>query len=279
VAGQKYHYSVIAVNPFGDSDPSSEFVIVPKLALPLLEAAKIDPNAKVGDSVTTKAHYLGTDYLGRDTLARLLVGARISLFIGIVAPFLWVLVGLIFGAVSGYFGGMIDNIMMRIADLITTVPELLILIMLQVVMGSGPVTLIVAMVISLWARVAISIRGEVLRIREMEYVQSAKVLGTPTRKIISKHVFPNVLGSLIVLFSLAIPQAIFTEAFLSFIGLGIAPPLPSWGTITREGAKVFLTYPLQLLFPAVMMSLTMLAFNLFGDGLRDALDPKMRGAK
>lgn len=279
VGDESYYYRVVAANAFGDSEGKALLLVRPKLTLSLGDAQKIQSQVKVGETIMTKPHYLGTDYLGRDTLARLLVGAQISLSIGLIAPFFYVLFGLIFGAVSGYFGGLIDNIMMRVADLITTVPELLVVIMLQVVMGSGPVTLIIAMVISLWARTAITIRGEVLRLREMEFVHSAKVLGTPTHKIIARHILPNVMGTVIVLYSLAIPQAIFTEAFMSFIGLGIAPPTPSWGTITREGAKVFLTYPLQLLFPALMMSVTMLAFNLLGDGLRDVLDPKLRGAK
>ena len=276
--GETYYYAVTAFNAFGDSAPSSLLKVTPKLALSLNDALKIDGNAKVGSTIVTNPHYLGTDYLGRDMFARVMSGARISLFIGFAAPTIYVLLGIIYGCISGYFGGLIDNIMMRIADLITTVPELLIVIMLQVVLGSGPTTLIIALVMGAWPGIGQQIRGEVLRLREMEFVHAAAVLGTPFRKVIFRHMLPNVMGTVLVLFSIAIPRAIFAEAFLSFIGLGIAPPTPSLGSVTREGAKVFLAYPHELVIPAVLLSVTVLAFNLLGDGLRDALDPKLRGA-
>jgi len=278
-SGETYFYAVTAFNAFGDSLPSPLLEVVPKLALSLTDALKIDGNATVGSVIQTNPHYLGTDYLGRDMFARVMSGARISLFIGFAAPTLYVLLGIIYGCISGYFGGLVDNIMMRIADLITTVPELLIVIMLQVVLGSGPTTLIIALVMGAWPGIGQQIRGEVLRIREMEFVHAAEVLGTPFRKVIFRHMLPNVMGTVLVLFSIAIPRAIFAEAFLSFIGLGIAPPTPSLGSVTREGAKVFLAYPHELVIPALLLSLTVLAFNLLGDGLRDALDPKLRGAK
>lgn len=274
-----YYYTVSAFNAFGDGPASAPLIVKPKLALSVTDAQKIDPNAKAGDTITTNAHWLGTDYLGRDMLARVMSGARISLLIGFLAPLIYVFIGIIYGCISGYFGGLIDNIMMRIADLITTVPELLIVIMLQVVMGSGPTTLIIALVLGAWPAIGAQIRGEVLRIREMEFVHAAEVLGTPFRNVIFRHMLPNVMGTVLVLFSIAIPRAIFAEAFLSFIGLGIAPPMPSLGSVTREGAKVFLAYPHELVIPALLLSVTVLAFNLLGDGLRDALDPKLRGAK
>ena len=163
--------------------------------------------------------------------------------------------------------------------LIVTIPNLLVLIMLQVVMGSGPVTLVIALVLADWAAISQQVRGEILRIREMEFVHAAELLGTSFWKLIFRHLLPNVMGTVLVLFSIAIPRVIFTEAFLSFIGLGIAPPLPSLGSVTREGAAVMSTYPMQLFFPALLLSLTVLAFNLFGDGMRDALDPKQRGTR
>lgn len=278
-AGTTYFYAVVAFNSMGDSQPSVLLEVQPKLALTLDAARKFDPSAKPGDEVRTFAHYLGTDYLGRDMLARLLVGARISLSIGFIAPFLFVFIGVIYGCVAGYFGGLVDNILMRVADTIVTIPNLLILIMLQVVMGSGAVTLVIALVISDWAAVSQQVRGEVLRIRGMEFVHAAEILGTSFWRLIFRHLLPNVMGTVLVLFSIAIPRVIFTEAFLSFIGLGIAPPLPSLGSITREGASVMSTYPLELLIPGLLLSLTVLAFNLFGDGTRDALDPKQRGVR
>jgi oligopeptide transport system permease protein len=269
----------MAFNAFGDSPASPDLVAEPKLALPLAVAQTLDPAAKVGSMVLTRPHYLGTDYLGRDLLSRVLAGARVSLTIGFVAPLLYILFGIIFGSIAGYFGGLIDDIMMRVADVISTVPELLVVILLQVVLGSGITTLIIAMVAVSWARSARQIRGEVLRLREMEFVHAAKVLGTGFRKIVFRHLLPNVMGTVLVMLTLAVPQAIFTEAFLSFIGLGIAPPMTSWGLVTKEGARVFLTYPHELIIPSALICTTMLAFNLFGDGLRDALDPKLRGAK
>jgi len=272
-----YFYFVTAFNSFGDGPSTKALEVRPIRALTLQDALKINPEAKIGETITTNAHIFGTDYLGRDLLARIMVGARISLFIGFGAPLIYVLVGIIYGSISGYFGGLIDDFMMRITDIVATVPELLVVILLQVVMGSGVVTLLIALVAVAWARSARQIRGEVLRLREMEFVQAALVLGTPFRKIVFRHLLPNVMSTVLVVLTLAVPSAIFTEAFLSFIGLGISPPMASWGTVTKDGAQVFLTYPHELLIPSIMICLTMLAFNLFGDGLRDALDPKLRG--
>jgi oligopeptide transport system permease protein len=279
VADQLYHYTVIASNAVGESEPPSAISAQPKLVLNLSDARNFKSDAKPGDIVTTKPHLLGTDYLGRDLLARLLTGTRISLSVGLLAPILFVFVGIVYGAIAGYLGGFIDNVMMRFADILVTIPNLLILIMLQVVMGSGPLTLVCALVIADWAGVSQQIRGEVLRIRDMEYIHAAELLGTSFSTMLFKHIFPNIMGTVLVLFSIAIPRVIFTEAFLSFIGLGISPPLPSLGSVTREGAEVMSTYPFALFIPAVLLSLTVLAFNLLGDGTRDALDPKQRGTR
>jgi oligopeptide transport system permease protein len=278
-SGETYYYRVAAVGVFESSAPSQYVKVEPKLGLKLNQAQEIEPEAQIGEIIKTNAHYLGTDHLGRDILARILAGARISLFIGFVAPLLYIFFGVVYGAISGFIGGFVDDVMMRIADIVTTIPELLAVIMLQVFLGSGKWTLIIAMVLVAWSRSARQIRGEVLKLREMEFVHAAQVLGTPFRKTLMRHLLPNVSGTILVLFTLAIPQAIFTEAFLSFIGLGIAPPDASWGTITNEGGKVLATYPHQLLAPALMICFTMFAFNMLGDGLRDALDPKLRGAK
>ncbi len=277
--GQQLYYFVTAFNAFGESADPKAVIVTPKLALPLDIALTLDPSATIGSHVLTNPHYLGTDYMGRDMLARVLAGARISLFIGISAPLLYIFIGIIYGCISGYFGGFVDNAMMRVADVVSTVPELLVVILLQVVLGSGVTTLVIAIVVISWARSANQIRGEVLRLREQEFVHAAKVLGTGFRKIVTRHLLPNVMGTVLVLLTLSVPSAIFTEAFLSFIGLGVQPPMASWGVVTKEGARVFLTYPHELLVPALLICGTMLAFNLLGDGLRDALDPKLRGAK
>jgi oligopeptide transport system permease protein len=278
-AATEYFYAVAAFNSLGDSSPSELASAKPKLVLSLEDAKKFNPAAVPGMEIKTLPHYLGTDYLGRDLLSRVLVGARISLSIGFLAPFFFVFIGIVYGSVSGYFGGMIDNIMMRIADIIVTIPNLLVLIMLQVALGSGAFTLVVALVVADWAAVSQQIRGEILRIREMEFVHAAELLGTSFWKLIFRHLLPNVMGTVLILFSISIPRVIFTEAFLSFIGLGIAPPMPSLGSVTREGASVMSTYPMELFIPALLLSVTVLAFNLFGDGMRDALDPKQRGTR
>lgn len=278
-SGETYHYFVVGFNAFGDSLEPAHVSTAPKFSLTLDIAQHINPDVKVGDKVFTKPHYFGTDYLGRDLLARVMVGARISLLIGFVVPILYMLIGIIFGSIAGFFGGLIDEIMMRTADVVATVPELLVVILLQVVMGSGLTTLIIALVAGSWSRSARQIRGEVMRLREMEFVHASKVLGTNFPTIIFRHLLPNVMGTVLVLLTMGVPYAIFSEAFLSFIGLGIAPPMASWGVVAKEGARVFLTYPHELLIPSVLICLTMLAFNLLGDGLRDALDPKLRGAK
>ncbi len=277
--GTTYYYVIAAFNMFGDSLDAEVLTVQPRFAVQPEVARAIDPNAQPGMVIRTKPHYLGTDYLGRDMLARIMIGARVSLFIGFAAPILYILFGIIYGSVSGYFGGIVDDLMMRVTDIVATVPELLVIIILQVVLGNGVTTLIIALVAVSWARSARQIRGEVLRLREMEFVHAAKVLGTGFPTIVARHLLPNVMGTVLVLLTLAVPSAIFTEAFLSFIGLGIEPPMTSWGIVTKEGAAVFVTYPLELLIPSLMICLTMLAFNLLGDGLRDALDPKLRGAK
>jgi oligopeptide transport system permease protein len=279
LAGQTYIYAVFAYNAFGDSAEAARIRVTPRLALTLEDAQKFKPDAAVGTEVLTHPHYLGTDHLGRDLLARLFIGGRVSLFIGFFAPLIFIFVGVLYGCISGYVGGIVDDLMMRFADMVSTVPDLLALIILQVFLGSGLSTLVIALVMVSWARSARQIRGEVLKLRESEFVYAAKILGTSTRKIIVRHLLPNTTGTILVLFTLAIPQAIFTEAFLSYVGLGIKPPLASWGMVVNEGAKNFATYPHQVLVPALVISLTMLAFNKLGDGLRDALDPRLRGAE
>jgi oligopeptide transport system permease protein len=276
---KEFYYSVTAENAMGESLASESIKATTILAIELKDALLIDKNATIGGLITTRAHLLGTDYQGRDMLVRVMVGARISLLIGFMAPFLYVLIGIIYGSIAGFFGGLVDDIMMRITDIVTTVPELLVVIMLQVVMGTGVTTLIAAMVLVAWSRSARQIRGEVLRLREMEFVQASTILGTPFPKVVVRHLLPNVMGTVLVVLTLSIPSAIFTEAFLSFIGLGIEPPMPSWGIVAKEAAQAFESYPLELVIPSLFISSTMLAFNLLGDGLRDALDPKLRGAR
>lgn len=220
--------------------------------------------------------WFGTDNLGRDIFVRVWMGARISLIIGLAAAAIDVVIGVLWGSIAGVVGGRVDNIMMRIADVLTAVPYLLVVILLLVVMEQGLFPMIVALSITGWVRMARIVRGEVLSIKNQEYVLASRTLGAGTWHLIKRHLIPNAMGSIIVTMTLTIPQAIFTESFLSYIGLGVTPPMASWGTMASEGNEAILTAPWRLIFPAVLISLTIFAFNAVGDGLRDALDPKLR---
>lgn len=221
-------------------------------------------------------HIFGTDNLGRDMFARIWRGARISLFIAFAAVIINVIIGVIYGGIAGYFGGIVDNILMRIAEIINGIPYLLIVILLMVIMEGGVFTIIVAYSLVGWVGTARLVRGEVMRLKEQEFVISAKSMGASSARIIRKHMVPNILSIIIVNLTLAIPNAIFTEAFLSFLGLGVPLPEASWGTLANDGIVYFQQYPLELVLPAVFISITMLSFNLLGDKLRDAFDPKLR---
>lgn len=221
-------------------------------------------------------HWFGTDSLGRDIFVRCWAGARVSLLIALVATCINVIIGVLYGGISGYFGGRVDMIMMRGVEIIYTIPDLLWVIMLMVVMGSGLNTIIIAIAITGWGSMARLVRGQVLQLKQSEYVMASKTLGAGFGRIIFKHLIPNCMGPIIIDLTFSIPSAIFTEASLSYLGMGIPVPLASWGTLANDGANMLLLYPYQLFFPALLISLTMLGFNLLGDGLRDALDPRLR---
>ncbi|AJO17561.1 ABC transporter permease [Bacillus licheniformis] len=221
-------------------------------------------------------HWFGTDDLGRDVFVRTWVGARISLTIGLAAALIDVLIGVIWGAISGIRGGRTDEIMMRIADVLWAIPSLLMTILLLVVMGKGLVTMIVAMVITGWINMARIVRGQVLQLKNQEFVLASRTLGAKNSRIIRKHLLPNIMSPILVTMTLTVPTAIFYEAFLSYLGLGVPQPLASWGTMATDGVQGLEYYPWRLFFPATFICLTMFAFNVIGDGLRDALDPKLR---
>lgn len=235
-------------------------------------------NAPMGfkDPVDGHVHLFGTDTLGRDIFTRVWSGARISLFISFTAVFVNFIIGIIYGGISGYMGGTVDNVMMRIIEIINGIPYLIIVILLMMVLPKGVMTMVIAYAAVGWTGMARLVRGQVMSLKEQDYVIAAKVMGAKAARIIAKHLLPNTLSVVIVNITLAIPSAIFTEAFLSYIGLGVPVPLASWGTLANDGSKVFQMYPSQLAIPAILISITMLSFNLLGDGLRDALDPKLR---
>lgn len=221
-------------------------------------------------------HWLGTDTLGRDLWTRNWVGGRISLAIGVVAAVLQVVVGVIIGAFSGYIGGKTDMIIMRIVDILSAIPYLVWVILLMMVTGSGIVPMILALTLTGWLGMARMVRGQVFQLKNEDYVLAAKSLGVGVWGIITRHIIPNTIGVIMVSLTFAIPGAIFSEAFLSFIGIGISSPLTSWGQLISMGMKVMQLYPYQLIWPCVFISVTMLSLQLIGDGLRDALDPKLR---
>lgn len=221
-------------------------------------------------------HWFGTDDLGRDVFTRIWYGARISLFVGITAALIDVIVGVLWGGTAALLGGKADELMMRIADILYGLPYLLVVIMLMVILGAGLIPIIIAMTITGWINMARIVRGQVLQLKEQEFIIAARALGAGFFHILFRHLIPNVMAPVIVTMTLTIPSAIFTEAFLSFLGLGVQAPIASWGTMANDGLPALQYYPWRLFFPVFFISVTMLAFNLVGDGLRDAVDPRLR---
>ncbi len=228
------------------------------------------------DQLPNSEHWFGTDELGRDLWARLWRGTFISLMIGLIAATLDCVIGVFIGGISGYYGGKVDMFIMRFIDVLGSIPDMIFIMLIMVVFGSGVFPIIVSFAITGWMGMARLVRGQILQLKEQEFVLAAKTLGASPSRILLKHLIPNTLGVIIVNLTMRIPSAIFTEAFLSFIGLGVQSPESSWGQLASRGASVIQSHPFQLIIPATFICITMLAFNLLGDGLRDALDPRMR---
>lgn len=249
------------------------------------EQARIDKGEKVFP------HIMGTDALGRDYAIRVIYGTRISLLVGLVSAVIVIFIGIIYGSISGYFGGKTDLIMMRIVDIIYSLPDVLIVILLSVAikervsasnsafivrMGSGMVSIFIVFGLLYWVGMARQVRGQVLSIKEQEFVLASRAIGAKPARIIIKHMIPNCISVIIITAAMQIPSAIFTESFLSFLGMGVSMPMPSLGSLAADARTGLISYPFLLLFPALSIFLIVLSFNLLGNGLRDAFDPKLR---
>lgn len=221
-------------------------------------------------------HLFGTDELGRDIFVRCWEGARVSLLIAFVVAILNGTIGILYGGIAGYFGGLADNVMMRFCELIASIPQMLWVVLLILVMRPGVFPIIIAIAATGWIGTARLFRGQVFSLKESEFVMASRTMGSGSLWIIIKHLLPNAMSPIIISMANVIPSAIFSEAFLSYIGLGVPLPTASWGVLASDGANKLLSYPYQLMFPSLLICITMLCFNLMGDGLRDALDPRMR---
>jgi oligopeptide transport system permease protein len=224
----------------------------------------------------TNSHWWGTDESGRDLLVRCLVGGRISLMVGILTTLTSIALGVIWGATAGYLGGAVDQVMMRIVDIMYAVPYLLIAILLVTVLGRDFYLVVLAITAFSWMDTARLVRGQTLSLRKMEFVEAARAMGVSTLRIVFEHIVPNLMGLVLVYATVTVPGVILTESVLSFLGLGIQEPMTSWGVLIHDGAQMLDSAPWLLIFPALMLSLTLYSFNYLGDGLRDALDPKDR---
>jgi len=232
-------------------------------------------------------HWLGTDALGRDMLSRLIYGARISMAVGVITAFISFIIGTAYGAVSGWFGGRVDAVLMRFVDILNSIPSLVLLILVKLVFDSVNIIhnqelkaltgMLLALSLVSWVELARVVRGQVLQVKQMAYVEAARSMGASSWRMVVQHILPNIAGPVIVLLTFQIPSNILSESFLSFLGLGLQPPFSSWGVLANDGWRSIKSYPHLMISPGIAIFVAMLAFNLLGDGIRDAVDPQMRG--
>jgi oligopeptide transport system permease protein len=233
-------------------------------------------NLAVRNQGPSMSHWLGTDKFGRDLFVRILYGARISLTIGIVAAFINLIIGVIYGGIAGYVGGLVDNVMMRIVDILIGLPSLLYIILIMMYLGNTVQSILIALCLTYWIGTARMVRSQIVSLKHQDYVLAARVVGASDKRILFSHLIPNSMGPIIVTVAMLIPSAIFSEAFLSFLGIGISVPMASWGTLANDAIPEIFTHPYQMIFPVLAISITMFSFNFIGDGARDALDPRLK---
>ncbi len=250
------------------------FILVAVLAPSIAPYTYDGQDLELGATAPSARHWLGTDTLGRDQLTRIMYGSRVSLMVGFVATAVALLIGVLWGATAGFFGGRVDAIMMCIVDALFALPFTIFIILLTVIFGSSMLLLFLAIGAVEWLTMARIVRGQVLTIKQQEFIEAAVTLGLSPWQIITRHLIPNVLGPIIVYTTLTIPGVILLESFLSFLGLGIQPPESSWGSLISSGVEVMEEFPWLLIFPGLALSITLFALNFLGDGLRDALDPR-----
>jgi oligopeptide transport system permease protein len=237
----------------------------------------LSQDARLGATAPSWSHWFGTDQLGRDMLVRTMQGGRLAIIVAITATAMSMVIGVIFGATAGYVGGRTDNAMMRFVDIMYAFPTLVFVIVIAAVLDSKSIVLVFALIGAVsWLTMARIVRGQVLSIRHREFVEAARCLGASTPRILFRHIVPNTLGAVVVYATATLPGVMLTEAFLSFLGVGVQAPSASWGTLVSEGAGVIAVYPWMLVAPGLIMSVTIFALNFLGDGLRDAFDPQMR---
>jgi len=250
-------------------------VILLAIFVPMLSSyTYYGQNVDLRNANPSLAHWFGTDKHGRDIFVRIMYGGRISLIIGFASAAINLVIGIIYGGISGFFGGQVDNIMMRIVDIIYSLPSMLYVIMILIVFGSGPQSMLIAISVTSWVQMARQVRTQVMSLKEMEFSLAATMIGASKTRILFRHLIINALGPIIVCLTMMVPSAIFTEAFLSFVGIGINPPLASWGALANEARGVIFTYPIQIIWPVVAICISILSLNFIGDGIGEALEPK-----
>ncbi len=251
------------------------FMVLIALLTPLIAPYSYEEqNLELGASAPSAKHWLGTDVLGRDQLTRIMYGSRVSLMVGFVATAVALTIGVLWGAIAGFMGGRIDAVMMRFVDALYALPFTIFIVLLTVIFGSSMLLLFLAIGAVEWLTMARIVRGQVLNVKQQEFVEAAVSMGLSPWQIISRHIIPNVLGPIIVYTTLTIPSVILLESFLSFLGLGIQPPASSWGSLISGGVETMQEYPWLIIFPGLTLTITLFSLNFLGDGLRDALDPR-----